>query len=137
MFREPCHPTSKPKNNSHVLIVMPWPNVKHMAIVASSWVGLSFLKYLSRTRKAYWYLSPFEKWIVKTYIIIVYAPFCLGYCVYFHFWLGLGPMGGKVRVWASNLFRYIIIYFIESLSHFVLVIYFVLFFISYLIVIRV
>ena len=35
-------------------------------------------------------------------IEVVDAQYCPGYCVYFHF-LGLGPICGEFRVWASNL----------------------------------
>ena len=48
----------------------------------------------------------------------------------FIFILGLGPIYDEFRIWASNLVRF---YFIESLSRFELVTYFV--FISYLSVI--
>ena len=46
-------------------IKLSWPDqkVKHVATATCPWVGPSFSKHLLRTRKAYWYLSLFEKQI--------------------------------------------------------------------------
>ena len=45
------------------------PKVEHVKITVCPWMGPGFSKHLLRTHKAYWYLSPFEKWIVKTYML--------------------------------------------------------------------
>ena len=46
-------------------------------------------------------------------VMIVDAPFCPDYLFSFQFLLDFGPVFDKVRVWASNLFRYMFYLFYQ------------------------
>ena len=62
---------------------------------------------------------------IYVYTCIADAQFCPGYCVDFHF--GPRAICDEFRVRVSNLvFVFSFIYFVKSLSHYVLVIYFMI-----------
>ena len=78
--------------------------------------------------RIHWTILLMICYILFSFIVFVDTLFCLDYCAYFHG--ASGPFVPRFGFGPRIFSVYVFIYFIESLSHFVLVIYFVLIFVK-------